>query len=141
MIRQASQQKKWLFLPLVAAMILAGIRTGPAAAYLDAFPPDASLQAARLQQVVIIPYHDIITAENLGRNSAESVIACSIRNRGNMIYRITDSCLPADAAAFAFPFLCTGPALRRRNRQLYVRSWIIRYIHDQDGEKDGAFSS
>lgn len=140
MMWQAYRQKKWLFLPLFAAMILSGIRTGPAAAYLDAFPADAR-QAARLRQAVTMPYHDVLTAERLGRNNAESVIACSIRNRGKVVYKITDSCLLADAAAFAFPFLSTGSALRRRNRQPYVRSWIIRYIHDQDGEKDGAFSS
>lgn len=140
MMWQAYRQKKWLFLPLFAAMILSGIRTGPAAAYLDAFPADAR-QAARLRQAVTMPYHDVLTAESLGRNNAESVIACSIRNRGKVVYKITDSCLLADAAAFAFPCLSTGSALRRRNRQPYVRSWIIRYIHDQDGEKDGAFSS
>lgn len=140
MMWQAYRQKKWLFLSLLAAMALSGIRTGPAACP-DSFPADASRQAARLRQAVAVPYHDVLTAESLGRNNAESVIACSIRNRGKVVYKITDSCLLADAAAFAFPFLSTGSALRRRNRQPYVRSWIIRYIHDQDGEKDGAFFS
>lgn len=141
MKQQTYWYRKWLFLPLFVAMILSGIRAEPVAAYANTFPSDTPPKTEKLRQIAVMPYRDALTAEILGRKNAQSIIACSIRNRGKTIYQKSDSGLLTDVSAFSFPSLCTASALRRRNRQPYVRSWIIRYIHDQDGEKDGAFSS
>ena len=69
------------------------------------------------------------------------IIAGSIRSRERANFRMDDTGMLPEQTDLSFSSLYTASALRRWNRQPHVRSWIIRYIHDQDGEKDGAFSS
>jgi hypothetical protein len=88
-----------------------------------------------------MPYRDVSTSEILGRRDAETIIAGSIRSRERANFRMDDTGMLPEQTDLSFSSLYTASALRRWNRQPHVRSWIIRYIHDQDGEKDGAFSS
>ena len=133
--------RKWLFLIITAVLALSGTRTGAAAACSVSPPSDIPLSAARLQRTLLMPYRDVSTSEILGRRDAETIIAGSIRSRERANFRMDDTGMLPEQTDLSFSSLYTASALRRWNRQPHVRSWIIRYIHDQDGEKDGAFSS
>ena len=133
--------RKWFFMIITAVLALSGIRTGSAAACSVSPPADIPLSPARLQRILINPHHDVSTSEILGRKNAEALVASSIRNRTRANFRMDDTGILPEQANLSFSSLYTEAALRRWNRQPHVRSWIIRYIHDQDGEKDGAFSS
>lgn len=133
--------RKWLFLIITAVLALSGTRTGSAAACSVSPPSDIPLSAARLQRTLFMPYRDVSTSEILGRRDAETLVAGSIRSRERANFRMDDTGMLPEQTDLSFSSLYTASALRRWNRQPHVRSWIIRYIHDQDGEKDGAFSS
>ncbi len=133
--------RKWLFLIITAVLALSGTRTGSAAACSVNPPSHIPLSAARLQRTLLMPYRDVSTSEILGRRDAETIIAGSIRSRERANFRMDDTGMLPEQTDLSFSSLYTASALRRWNRQPHVRSWIIRYIHDQDGEKDGAFSS
>lgn len=133
--------RKWLFLIITAVLALSGTRTGSAAACSVSPPSDIPLPAARLQRTLLMPYRDVSTSEILGRRDAETLVAGSIRSRERANFRMDDTGMLPEQTDLSFSSLYTASALRKWNRQPHVRSWIIRYIHDQDGEKDGAFSS
>ena len=133
--------RKWLFLIITAVLALSGTRTGSAAACSVNPPSHIPLSAARLQRTLLMPYRDVSTSEILGRRDAETIIVGSIRSRERANFRMDDTGMLPEQTDLSFSSLYTASALRRWNRQPHVRSWIIRYIHDQDGEKDGAFSS
>lgn len=130
--------KKRLALYLAAILLLSGVQAKTAAISGNIRPFQTSPHAPAVHSIVYWLYHDVSAEESLGTRSARSVLEHCARSRSkgfcrmpNLLYSIsradTASCPPAPAAM-----------LHRQEIEPYTVSWMIHYIHDQDGEKEGA---
>lgn len=83
-------------------------------------------------------YHDVSTGEIIGVRNVRTILDCVERSRSRIIYRT--SCLPYGETTLSE---WSGGHSTTRQRSQTSESIsldrIIRYIHDQDGEKDSAF--
>ena len=132
--------KKVVFLMLSLAMLLSGLRIGTTVTYVYATQSEIPLQTQNIRQNVIWMNQDLPIGRLAGYRHTDSVPNYSrAESRKRMLYGPGDfSCLTDELTNSAqIPF--STSELCRRNKKLHARSWIIRYIHDQDGEKDGAF--
>lgn len=131
--------KKALFTLLAVVMLISGIRAETTYAILYTGGRGSPLRAPNVRRSIVWQQQDLFTGESIGNRQSRSLPEYVSRGRKrSTLYRQADSpYLPAEAIPFAYS-LSSSAGIRRRKQEPYVRSWIIRYIHDQDGEKDGA---
>ena len=128
--------KKQLFIWLAVVLFLSGIQTGSAISYGSTKTLHTSPHTPAIQHIVSWLYHDVSTEENLGTRSVRSILDCCIRSRGKGFCRIPDPIYPVSKSDVFLYAPASAAKLYQQTREPYALSWIIRYIHDQDGEKD-----
>ena len=131
------QHKRHLFLWLSAVLLLSGIQTKAATAYSSTRPFHTPLRSPVVQYMVSWLYHDVSTGESLGTRSVKTVLDCCTRNPGRGFCRMPDPVyMRSRPDILSYPSALTA-RLYRQSRETGSIPWIIRYIHDQDGEKEG----
>ncbi|MCH5266380.1 MAG: hypothetical protein J1F02_10805 [Lachnospiraceae bacterium] len=126
----------WL---LAATLFFAGIHAEKSSAAVYAgYQNKIPLSAQNYRTYHARLYHDISTSEITGGKSASVIIDCAKRGRKSFLYR--------QGSAFCGvsrpPLLPRFPGLARGQLPLpfdNTLDTVIRYIHNQDGEKGSSF--
>lgn len=129
--------KRRLALYLAAILLLSGIQT-KSAIFSSIRPFQTSSHAPAVHSIVYWLYHDVSAEESLGTRSARLVLEHCMRSRSKGFCRMPDLLYSISRADTASCPPVPAAVLHRQEREPYTVSWIIHYIHDQDGEKEGA---
>lgn len=128
----------WIF---AISMMISGIHLGTiSAAAISLRQEKTPLSAETYQVPENSLYHDISTSEITGAKNANTILHCAVRNRGRALYHniyITQFMEKHTACSLLFKTTV------QHTREAVTDSicTIIRYIHNQDGEKGGLTST
>lgn len=122
----------WVF---AAAMVVSSIHLGTASAMaFSRYQNESPLSSETYQSTASSLYHDISTSEITGTKNASTILHCAIRNRGRALYH--------NSYIFEFMEKHTACSLLLMSTVRHIQQTstdgictIIRYIHNQDGEK------
>ncbi len=132
------KMKKQLAFCLALILLLSGIQAGSAAISGNVSPFHGSSHTPSVHRIIYWLHHDVSTEERLGTRSARLILEHCILSRGRGFCRMPDILYPVSRADSASCPPASAAMLHRQEKEPYTHSWMIRYIHDQDGEKEGA---
>lgn len=133
--RKAYTFRKAILWVLAVSVILSGVHLELSlGAAFSQCQNRAPLSAENYHTAANKLYHDISTGEITGAKNANTILYGSIRGRGQVLYRNT-VILDFMEKHTACSLLLKSVAQHSRSIGIHSICTIIRYIHNQDGEK------
>ncbi|MCH5251531.1 MAG: hypothetical protein J1F22_01040 [Lachnospiraceae bacterium] len=138
-MRHRNTQKKYIMWVLLAALILSGIHSVKTSAVIFLHAENGiPLSQSACQPASSRLYRDMCNSEIIGADRTRTVLQASLRNRGRQLFYFPYvSVLTTNHNSFSL--MLKTVLTRYLETENSGISKIIRYIHNQDGEKGISF--